>query len=693
MPRYQSKRLFGVLSLVLAGVAPAAPQPPDTGQAPDQIAGLHPQLVWQRTSPSLKRPDGPVLYQIQLVRGPANTIPEWNGTGNQFVASPMVSTGGTVAIGKLSIASTGIVSFAPGQTFPGSGGTVTSVTAGDGSITIGGTAAAPTVAVATGGVTNAKLANSSLTITAGSGLTGGGSVALGAASPALSANIVHDTSLAGNGGSVALGVNASQFAPASGSSNYIQNQIASSQSAGFKITGSTASGTPNTTIIQSGLGGGLLVKSTSASAGVNSALSVSEMSTDGTAISVAALSAGGTAIEVTSGGTGISASGGSIGLQAQSGGTAGVFNFVGASGEILSGQNSGSEVFSVSPSGAVTGASGSFTAPANSPAVVGIVANGGTHSGTGSGAAGINANGGGASISGNGGEGIIATGGNAIGAGMIGGNGITAIAGSGSSGATAGFSGSFSGGPIQLLTNSSFMFFGDVGCGSTFLGIAFNTNGTTCSTYALTSSGGDIFINRPSSNAIHFREANIDQMMVNASGTVSIFTLGAATATSLCYNSGTGAISACSSSIRYKKDVRDLRTGMDVIQRLRPVNFLWRNGENRGKPDLGLIAEEVNQIDPELVTFDKNGDVQGVKYDRVSVLLVNAAKEQQQTIETQQSQIRAQQQQIATLVQANQGQQEQLAAMQQQIRAVMLRMATLEKSTTRSRTEEASLGR
>jgi hypothetical protein len=83
--------------------------------------------------------------------------------------NPLTETG-------LSIAGNGQITFAGGQTFPGS---VSTVTAGDSSITIGGTASAPTVAVANAGITNGKLANPSLTVAAGAGLTGGGSVALG----------------------------------------------------------------------------------------------------------------------------------------------------------------------------------------------------------------------------------------------------------------------------------------------------------------------------------------------------------------------------------------------------------------------------------------------------------------------------------------------------------------------------------
>jgi hypothetical protein len=77
----------------------------------------------------------------------------------------------------LRIASNGQINFATGQTFPGIG-TVTSIGSGAG-LTGGPITSSGTLSIATGGVSNAMLANSSLTLTAGGGMTGGGSVPLG----------------------------------------------------------------------------------------------------------------------------------------------------------------------------------------------------------------------------------------------------------------------------------------------------------------------------------------------------------------------------------------------------------------------------------------------------------------------------------------------------------------------------------
>jgi type III secretory pathway lipoprotein EscJ len=51
------------------------------------------------------------------------------------------------------------------------------------------------------------------------------------------------------------------------------------------------------------------------------------------------------------------------------------------------------------------------------------------------------------------------------------------------------------------------------------------------------------------------------------------------------------------------------------------------------------VAEDVAAVEPLLTSHNDKGEVEGVKYDRVGVVLVNAVKEQQQQIESQQEQI------------------------------------------------------
>lgn len=79
----------------------------------------------------------------------------------------------------LNIASNGRITFASGQTFPGTGnGTITGVTAGSG-LTGGGNSGNVTLGVPAAAITNSMLQNSAVTVNAGTGLRGGGPVLLG----------------------------------------------------------------------------------------------------------------------------------------------------------------------------------------------------------------------------------------------------------------------------------------------------------------------------------------------------------------------------------------------------------------------------------------------------------------------------------------------------------------------------------
>jgi hypothetical protein len=117
-------------------------------------------------------------------------------------------------------------------------------------------------------------------------------------------------------------------------------------------------------------------------------------------------------------------------------------------------------------------------------------------------------------------------------------------------------------------------------------------------------------------------------------GTIRMTSLAPAGATSLCHNSYSQ-IASCSSSLRYKENVVPFLGGMDLVRRFRPASFSWKAD---GRQDLGLVAEEVATVEPLLVTYNADGEVEGVKYDRINVVLVNALREQQEQISSLQKQ-------------------------------------------------------
>ncbi len=125
------------------------------------------------------------LFNTILGRA-ANYIFRWQAepVGNDTTSTSatlnlLYGVTGNITETGISVNNKGILTFAPNQTFPGTGtGTLTSVNTGAG-LTGGPITSSGTISIPSNGVTNAMLANNSVTVQAGSGLSGGGTVALG----------------------------------------------------------------------------------------------------------------------------------------------------------------------------------------------------------------------------------------------------------------------------------------------------------------------------------------------------------------------------------------------------------------------------------------------------------------------------------------------------------------------------------
>ncbi|MGZ4778457.1 MAG: tail fiber domain-containing protein [Thermoanaerobaculia bacterium] len=96
--------------------------------------------------------------------------------------------------------------------------------------------------------------------------------------------------------------------------------------------------------------------------------------------------------------------------------------------------------------------------------------------------------------------------------------------------------------------------------------------------------------------------------------------------TQVCRNATSGLLTNCSaSSFRYKDAIETYTGSVNVLRQLRPVTFRWKADGGR---DFGFIAEEVARVEPLLSEHDEHGGVNGVRYDHLGVLLVNAVKEE-----------------------------------------------------------------
>jgi len=81
------------------------------------------------------------------------------------------------------------------------------------------------------------------------------------------------------------------------------------------------------------------------------------------------------------------------------------------------------------------------------------------------------------------------------------------------------------------------------------------------------------------------------------------------------------------SSIRWKSDIQVINEPLEKILRLRGVCFKW-DVEHGGGRDVGMIAEEVGEVLPEIVRYEEDGTyASGMDYSRLTPLLVEAVKE------------------------------------------------------------------
>src|SRR5207248_8333311 len=116
----------------------------------------------------------------------------------------------------------------------------------------------------------------------------------------------------------------------------------------------------------------------------------------------------------------------------------------------------------------------------------------------------------------------------------------------------------------------------------------------------------------------------------------------------------TGKLGTVVSSARFKNEIKPMDKASEAILALKPVTFRYKEElDPDSMPQFGLIAEEVEKVNPDLVVRDEDGKVSTVRYEAVNAMLLNeflkehrkvnelkvAAARQETTIARQQKQI------------------------------------------------------
>jgi trimeric autotransporter adhesin len=90
------------------------------------------------------------------------------------------------------------------------------------------------------------------------------------------------------------------------------------------------------------------------------------------------------------------------------------------------------------------------------------------------------------------------------------------------------------------------------------------------------------------------------------------------------------------SSRRFKEEIKPMDKAGETLFALKPVAFRYKKEiDPAGMSQFGLVAEEVEKVNPELVVRDKEGKPYTVRYDQVNAMLLNEfrkVEEQQSTI-------------------------------------------------------------
>jgi hypothetical protein len=136
-----------------------------------------------------------------------------------------------------------------------------------------------------------------------------------------------------------------------------------------------------------------------------------------------------------------------------------------------------------------------------------------------------------------------------------------------------------------------------------------------------------------SNRHINFRIAGTSLMTIRGNGNIGIGVTNPANILAVAQNSVTDPIAdawTTYSSRRWKTNIRTIDGALEKVLRLRGVYY---DRKETGEHDLGLIAEEVGEVVPEVVRYEANGkDAAAVDYARLVALLIEAVKEQQKKI-------------------------------------------------------------
>jgi hypothetical protein len=103
------------------------------------------------------------------------------------------------------------------------------------------------------------------------------------------------------------------------------------------------------------------------------------------------------------------------------------------------------------------------------------------------------------------------------------------------------------------------------------------------------------------------------------------------------------------SSRTLKHDIKPMDKASETIYQFKPVTFKY-NSDWKGTTQYGLIAEEVAEVDPQLVVRGRDGEIMAVHYEQISNMLLNEFLKEHKKVEEQQASISQLKSEMQTMV-------------------------------------------
>jgi Chaperone of endosialidase len=121
--------------------------------------------------------------------------------------------------------------------------------------------------------------------------------------------------------------------------------------------------------------------------------------------------------------------------------------------------------------------------------------------------------------------------------------------------------------------------------------------------------------------------------------------------TAVTVNVNTGLIGRVTSSRRYKEEIQPMDQASEALYQLKPVNFRYKKEIDHAQAlSFGLIAEEVAEVNPDLIVRDTVGRPETVRYDAVNAMLLNEFLKEHHKVLEQEATITQLKKEMATVV-------------------------------------------